>query len=97
MAYGALACGGADAAAPADRAVVARAQRQWTVEQGLPSNSLTALAEDADGLVWIATLAGLVRFDGVTFVVHDAASVVAPVRPVRPAIRAPRRATAWAA
>ena len=73
MAYGALACGRADAAAPADRAVVARAQRQWTVEQGLPSNSLTALAEDADGLVWIATLAGLVRFDGVTFVVHDAA------------------------
>lgn len=73
MAYGVLAFGRADAAAPADRAVVARAQRQWTVEQGLPSNSLTALAEDGDGLVWIATLAGLVRFDGVSFEIHDAA------------------------
>jgi len=61
------------AATPAAQATRAHVLRQWTVEDGLPSNAITALAEDEDGLIWIATLAGLVRFDGLNFDVHDAA------------------------
>ncbi len=56
------------------RGKLAEVQRAWTVEQGLPSNAVTALAQDADGLIWVATLAGLARFDGVNFVVYDAAT-----------------------
>ena len=39
--------------------------RVWTIEDGLPTGSVRALAQTADGYLWIATLDGLVRFDGV--------------------------------
>lgn len=39
--------------------------RIWTVEDGLPTGSVTSLAQTPDGYLWIATLDGLVRFDGV--------------------------------
>ncbi|WP_161989052.1 sensor histidine kinase [Sphingomonas glacialis] len=38
----------------------------WTVDDGAPSNIL-ALAQTADGYLWIGSLDGLFRFDGVTF------------------------------
>lgn len=41
--------------------------RQLTVADGLPSNAVHALAEDADGYLWLATSDGLARFDGVNF------------------------------
>lgn len=62
------------APAPIERAAHPHVQRQWTLEQGLPSNAITALAEDRQGSIWVATLAGLVEFDGVRFVVHDASA-----------------------
>ena len=45
----------------------------WTENDGLPANSIWSLAQDADGFLWIGTRAGLMRFDGVRFVVweHD--------------------------
>jgi len=39
----------------------------WTDENGLPSNSILALAQTPDGYLWIGTEEGLARFDGVTF------------------------------
>lgn len=39
----------------------------WGVDQGLPHNSIGALLETRDGFLWIGTLRGLVRFDGVQF------------------------------
>ncbi len=42
-------------------------QHQWgaiTLFHGLPSNSVRAVAQDADGIIWIGTDAGLARFDG---------------------------------
>ena len=44
---------------------------RWTVENGLPQNSIKALAQTRDGYLWLGTLKGLVRFDGVRFRVFD--------------------------
>ena len=40
----------------------------WTVEDGLPGNALSALAPARDGYLWVGSLNGLARFDGVRFV-----------------------------
>ena len=41
--------------------------RAWTSEDGLPENNVVGLAQTPDGLLWVATQGGLVRFDGVRF------------------------------
>lgn len=41
--------------------------KAWSMADGLPHLSVTALAQTRDGYIWIGTLAGLVRFDGVNF------------------------------
>ena len=41
--------------------------QQWTTEQGLPDNGVKAIAQTPDGYLWIGTLNGLARFDGVSF------------------------------
>jgi signal transduction histidine kinase/ligand-binding sensor domain-containing protein len=43
----------------------------WTAENGLPQNSIKALAQTRDGYLWVGTLKGLARFDGVRFRVFD--------------------------
>lgn len=40
---------------------------QWTTADGLPQNSVTAIAQTADGYLWVGTFGGLARFDGSTF------------------------------
>ena len=42
--------------------------RSWQREQGLPQNSVKALAQTRDGYLWIGSDDGVVRFDGVRFV-----------------------------
>jgi ligand-binding sensor domain-containing protein len=39
----------------------------WTTDHGLPQNFITALAQTPDGFLWVGTLTGLVRFDGLSF------------------------------
>lgn len=41
--------------------------QQLTVADGLPSNRINGLAEDAFGYLWIATSDGLARYDGIGF------------------------------
>src|SRR5207249_2809458 len=43
----------------------------WGLESGLPQATITAIAQTADGYLWLATEEGLVRFDGVRFTVFD--------------------------
>src|SRR5258705_11817891 len=43
----------------------------WTTENGLPQNSVNAILQTRDAYLWLATFGGLVRFDGVPFVVYD--------------------------
>ncbi len=44
---------------------------QWTADDGLPQNSVYAVKQTRDGYLWLATLDGLVRFDGVRFTVFN--------------------------
>lgn len=43
----------------------------WESDDGLPRNVVIALTQTADGYLWLGTLNGLVRFDGVRFEVFD--------------------------
>ncbi len=43
----------------------------WDTAQGLPQNSVLAIAQTPDGYLWLGTEEGLVRFDGVRFTVFD--------------------------
>ena len=49
----------------------------WTADNGLPSSSVTAVAQTPDGYLWIGTFNGLTRFDGVRFVTFDPANTPA--------------------
>ena len=46
----------------------------WTVEDGLPLNSIRQVLQSRDGYIWIATLDGLARYDGVRFTPYNSAN-----------------------
>lgn len=48
--------------------------KTWSQEQGLPQNSVRAIAQTPDGYLWLGTEEGLVRFDGVRFEVFNRAN-----------------------
>ena len=43
----------------------------WLSENGLPQNTVQAVAQTPDGYIWIGTQEGLARFDGVKFDIFD--------------------------
>jgi signal transduction histidine kinase/CheY-like chemotaxis protein/ligand-binding sensor domain-containing protein len=43
----------------------------WTTTNGLPNDTVRAIAQTADGYLWFATVDGLARFDGVDFTVFN--------------------------
>lgn len=43
----------------------------WTLEDGLPVNTVNKVAQDDKGYLWLTTYDGLVRFDGLTFKVFN--------------------------
>ncbi len=45
--------------------------RVWRTDDGLPQNRVQALAQTAEGYLWVGTPAGLARFDGLRFTVFD--------------------------
>ncbi len=50
---------------------------------GLPSNSITDIAEDSQGILWVGTNWGLVRYDGSTWTVYQAGSTGLPSNVIR--------------
>ena len=47
---------------------------QWTVENGLPVNSIHQIIQTRQGYIWLVTLDGLARFDGIRFTVYNSAN-----------------------
>jgi signal transduction histidine kinase/ligand-binding sensor domain-containing protein/CheY-like chemotaxis protein len=43
----------------------------WETDDGLPQNSILDIVQTSDGYLWMGTYEGLVRFDGVRFVVFN--------------------------
>jgi signal transduction histidine kinase/ligand-binding sensor domain-containing protein len=41
--------------------------RSWQTDEGLPDNEVTGVVQTRDGHLWVATLGGLMRFDGERF------------------------------
>ena len=41
--------------------------RAWQTDDGLPDNNVTGVVQTEDGFLWVATLGGLMRFDGIQF------------------------------
>ena len=52
-------------------------REQWTTEKGFPGGVVRAIAQTADGYLWIGTDNGLIRFDGFNF-------QVVPLTPASP-------------
>ena len=46
----------------------------WQRAEGLPQNSVVAMAQTRDGYLWLGTFGGLVRFDGVRFTIFNSAN-----------------------
>jgi ligand-binding sensor domain-containing protein/AraC-like DNA-binding protein len=49
----------------------------WTNDNGLPMNTVMAIAQTPDGYLWLGTETGLARFDGVKFEVFSSENVPA--------------------
>ena len=60
---------------PGSPALAAAGQRlhvdSWGTQAGLTANEVVAIAQTHDGYLWLGTLNGLVRFDGLQFKVFD--------------------------
>jgi len=63
--------GGVAFALAPKKVITQYAHETWTTEDGLPQNSVNDILQTRDGYLWLATFGGLVRFDGVQFVVFD--------------------------
>jgi len=46
-------------------------RKVWTQEDGLPQDTIRAIAQTSDGYLWLGTDEGLARFDGYEFVVFN--------------------------
>jgi diguanylate cyclase (GGDEF)-like protein len=53
------------------RAISQYRLQSWSTREGLPQSSVEAILQTRDGYLWLGTQEGLVRFDGVRFVVLD--------------------------
>ncbi len=49
----------------------------WQAERGLPQSIITGVAQTPDGYLWVSTLDGLARFDGVRFQMFKAGNTPA--------------------
>jgi len=54
-------------ALPSGGAIANYTVKVWDTESGLPSSTVTGVSQSPDGYLWISTINGLARFDGVSF------------------------------
>src|SRR5512140_3493816 len=67
----------------------------WTTSNGLPQDSVRAIAQTTDGYLWFATADGLARFDGVNFTVLGGPSAGLLERARITALRAAPDGSLW--
>lgn len=79
-----IVCATASAEAPADQALAEMDHKVWTARDGAPQG-INALAQGADGTLWIGSDSGLYNFDGRAFASYQspAGQPDFPVDPVR--------------
>jgi ligand-binding sensor domain-containing protein len=78
-----------------DKALTQYVRDVWQTPAGLPQNSLLAIAQTADGYLWLGTEEGLARFDGVRFTVFDRSTSPALPSPNAMALLAARDGRLW--
>ena len=62
---------GADETLPTEIVTRDYLVQNWQADEGLPRNSITSIAQDQQGYLWLGTPNGLIRFDGVRFVAFE--------------------------
>jgi signal transduction histidine kinase/ligand-binding sensor domain-containing protein len=68
---------------------------KWSTDDGLPQSSVLSMAQTPDGYLWLATFAGLVRFDGLRFTVFDAGNTPELVSSRIVYLKVDRRGALW--
>ena len=68
---------------------------EWSTLHGLPQNSVRAIAQTADGYLWVGTNDGLARFDGVSFTLFDNNNTPALTNDGIAALRVAQDGTLW--
>ena len=67
----------------------------WEIPQGLPQNTVEAIAQTPEGYLWFATQEGFARFDGVRFTVFDRSNTPELQSNLVNALLADRRGRLW--
>jgi len=70
-------------------------QRNYSIEDGLPQNSIFSIAQTPDGFIWAATNAGIVRFDGITFDVFNCDNTPGMSDDISYCLLVDRKGTLW--
>ncbi len=91
----ALYAGTADAGPHPAKPIKQLRQDVWGTEQGLPQNTVPAIAQTKDGYLWLGTELGLVRFDGLNFTVFDKSNTPALKSNVVDALLADNDGSLW--
>jgi ligand-binding sensor domain-containing protein len=69
---------------------------QWGLDRGFPGGPVNAIAQTADGYLWIAAEKGLVRFDGLTFRLFEPSGLAAGTGPTVLGVAADVDGSLWA-
>ncbi|HEY8550018.1 MAG TPA: two-component regulator propeller domain-containing protein [Vicinamibacterales bacterium] len=79
-----------------EKAITQYVHDSWQAGQGLRQNAVRAIAQTPEGYLWLATQAGLVRFDGVTFTLFSPLSEPALKASIVLALAVDPQGTLWA-
>ena len=79
------------------RAITQYLHTVWDTSTGLAQRDVYGLAQTADGYLWVGTIDGLVRFDGVRFTVFDKSNTPAIQQNYIKALQVDRRGVLWIA
>jgi len=85
LALGALVCAPICRAVDVDLSVARYQLDHWHGRNGFPEESIFAITQSADGYLWVATPAGLVRYNGIEFTLLDRSMLTTdlPLRDLR--------------